>query len=68
LDGLKAELEQVGGIPISSQILMTSFGLQLKAEMMNDVNKAVGKVKIKFYASFFFGLIIFLLINFDLII
>ncbi|CAB5210885.1 unnamed protein product [Rhizophagus irregularis] len=43
LGDLKAELEQVGGVPISSQILMTSFGLQLKTEMINDANKATGK-------------------------
>ncbi|GBB99605.1 hypothetical protein RclHR1_03580012 [Rhizophagus clarus] len=43
LGELKAELEQVGGVPVSSQILMTSFGLQLKTEMINDANKAVGK-------------------------
>jgi hypothetical protein len=44
LDDLKAELEQLGGVPISSQILMTSFGVQLKTDMINDANKAVGKV------------------------
>lgn len=49
LGDLKAELEQVGGVPISSQILMTSFGLQLKTEMINDANKATGKVKSKFF-------------------
>ena len=45
LDDLKAELEQLSGVSISSQILMTSFGVQLKTEMINDANKAVGKVK-----------------------
>ncbi|CAI2163282.1 3504_t:CDS:10 [Funneliformis geosporum] len=43
LDGLKTELEQVSGVPVSSQILMTNFGTQLKGQMMSDVNNAVGK-------------------------
>ncbi|CAG8561053.1 13734_t:CDS:10 [Funneliformis mosseae] len=43
LDGLKTELEQVSGVPVSSQILMTNLGTQLKGQMMSDVNKAVGK-------------------------
>ncbi|KAG9287564.1 hypothetical protein G9A89_019625 [Geosiphon pyriformis] len=43
LDTLKAELEQVTSIPISSQILMTSFGMQLEFKMMAEALTAVGK-------------------------
>ncbi|CAG8444414.1 17447_t:CDS:10 [Acaulospora morrowiae] len=43
LDSLKSELERVTGIPESSQILMTKIGLELKAEMMNEVVRASGK-------------------------
>jgi hypothetical protein len=54
LDVLKAELEQLGGVPISSQILMTSFGIQLKSNMIDDANKAAGKVKDQVLCLFFF--------------
>ncbi|CAG8434949.1 7703_t:CDS:10 [Ambispora gerdemannii] len=43
LDTLKAELETISGIPRASQILMTSFGMELVPDMMAEATQAEGK-------------------------
>jgi hypothetical protein len=44
LDGLRRVLEKYTGVPVDAQILMTSFGTQVKQDMVEDVIKATGKV------------------------
>nr|CAG8490360.1 422_t:CDS:10 [Entrophospora candida] len=43
LESLQVEIEQLTGVSTYSQILMTSHGLQLKAEMMKDIIQSSGK-------------------------
>lgn len=43
LDGLRRLLERYTGVPASAQILMTSFGTQVKQDMVKDVVQAKGK-------------------------
>ncbi|RUP47968.1 hypothetical protein BC936DRAFT_145122 [Jimgerdemannia flammicorona] len=43
LSALRLELEHATQVPASSQILMTSFGTQLKEEMVVDAVRATGK-------------------------
>ncbi|KAM3586480.1 oligomeric, coiled-coil, peripheral membrane protein [Umbelopsis sp. WA50703] len=43
LDGLRRLLEKYTGVPASAQILMTSFGTQVKQDMVKDVVQAKGK-------------------------
>jgi hypothetical protein len=44
LDGLRRVLEKYTGVPAGAQILMTSFGTQVKQDMVKDVVQATGKV------------------------
>lgn len=44
---LKVELEKCIGVPVHSQILMTSFGTQVKESNLQDILKAKDKVKKK---------------------
>ncbi|KAL0079139.1 hypothetical protein J3Q64DRAFT_1270177 [Phycomyces blakesleeanus] len=43
LENLKQQLEKCTGIPIESQILMTSFGTQVKEALVKDVLEATDK-------------------------
>ncbi|KAG0190202.1 oligomeric, coiled-coil, peripheral membrane protein [Apophysomyces sp. BC1034] len=43
LDELKQELERFTGVPADSQILMTSFGKQVKQEQVNEIIEATGQ-------------------------
>ncbi|GAB5593814.1 oligomeric [Umbelopsis nana] len=43
LDGLRRVLEKYTGVPAGAQILMTSFGTQVKQDMVKDVVQATGK-------------------------
>ncbi|KAI8069184.1 hypothetical protein BC940DRAFT_28544 [Gongronella butleri] len=43
LDEFKQELEKCTGVPASNQILMTSFGQQVKQEQLDDILRATGK-------------------------
>ncbi|CAG8458641.1 3546_t:CDS:10 [Diversispora eburnea] len=49
LDSLKYELERATGVLATSQILMTGSGLQLKAEMINDMLRTSNNDKQKIY-------------------
>jgi hypothetical protein len=51
LDGLRRALERYTGVPAGAQILMTSFGTQVKQDMVKDVVQATGKVRIGFAIS-----------------
>lgn len=45
LDDFKQELERCTGVPAAEQILMTSFGTQVKQSQLKEVLQAAGRVK-----------------------
>jgi hypothetical protein len=49
---LKQELEHDSGVPISEQILITSFGDVVRPESLKEVMEAKGKVSCAFLLCF----------------